>query len=131
MEPSSRAPYVPGEEISVDLGRFEHGQILTSVRVVYVDAGGDPFTIKLGGSVEDTREVRRGEDGPTFESRATASAVVGKGQAVGQYRFDRIEGYTYSERWIPFRTEEEDLRRRSVPSTLSVSGEQPNPPHLV
>ncbi len=130
MEPLSGAPYVPGEEISIDLGRFEHDQILTSVRVVYVDAGGDSFTVRLGGTVEDTREVRRDNDGPTFESRATASVVVAKGQAVGQYRFDRIEGYTYSERWLPFRVGEEDLRRRSIPPTLSVAGEQPNPPRF-
>lgn len=49
-------------ETPVDLGQFERGRILVSVRVVYVDAGGDPFAIKLGGDTDTTRV--RGGDGP-------------------------------------------------------------------
>ncbi len=123
---------VPGDEISVDFGEFEHYQNLIGVRAVYAHQSNTRYRIELSGNVESVSRPSR--DDLTREprvSRATASEIVGEDVPPGRYWFQGIEAYTYSGKWIGFERNEERMAELFMPSMIHVQEEPMTNPRLL
>ncbi len=95
--------YIPGDEISIDLGTFEHQQHLLYVVAVYADASNTENAIELHGDPEPAGGVS-GETPSErwFNSRATVSTTIEEDRAAGRYWFQGLVGRTYGEEWVEF-----------------------------
>lgn len=132
MSETSSIACVPGDEISVDFGEFEHYQNLIGVRAVYAHESNMHYRIELNGNVESVSRPSR--DDLTTEprvSRATASEIVRDNVPPGRHWFQGIEAYTYAGEWIGFERNEERMAELFMPSMIHVQEEPKINPRLL
>lgn len=128
--PSS--PYIPGDEISVDIGHFEHRQHLLYVIAEYANDYNAENVIELEGTPETAGSVM--EPTPSerwFNSRVTLSATIREDTLPGRYWFQRIRGRTYGEGWVSFERDAEKMQLRNIPTYIEVRPEPGTEPRLM
>ncbi len=129
--------YIPGDEVSVDIGHFEHRQHLLYVVAVYSNRP-DPVNddtanvIELEGTPETAGPVM--EPTPSerwFNSRATLSTTIHEDTSPGRYSFIVMRGHTYGGQQVPFDWEPQKMEMRGIPTYIEVRAEPSTEPRLM
>lgn len=117
-------PYIPGDEVSLDLGQFEHDQNLIGVRAVYVNQYNTQQRIELRGNVEPVEQP--GQENPARRvrvSRATVTAIIENDVPAGRYFFQAVEGDTFAGESVVFEPSTEHMERLAIPAMIQVQDE--------
>lgn len=125
--------YIPGDEVVINLGEFEHRQHLTQLRAVYANESDTTNVIEVFGNPEPA-ERPASMGGPVegvFTSRASLSADIEGDRLPGTYWFQHIEADTYADNRVEFERRGERMEQLLIPDRIEVEPEPTSRPRLL
>lgn len=124
--------HIPGDEVSVDIGNFEHRQHLLHVIAEYGNGPNTESVIELQGAPEAAGPVM--EPTPSerwFNSRATLSTTISEDTPPGRYEFTAMRARTYGGQQVPFDRDLQKMELRGIPTYIGVRAEPSTEPRLM